>query len=360
MANKRAVVAMSGGVDSSVVAAMLYKEGYEVIGVTMQLYDQGASSCGTKTKSCCGSKDIFDAKAVANHLGIAHYVLDYESIFKQEVIDDFVDSYIKGYTPIPCVKCNQSVKFRDLYKLAKDLGADFLATGHYVQKKVNPATGQAELHMGMDNAKDQSYFLFATTKEQIDFVEFPLGGYTKDQTRQMARDFGLPVSDKPDSQNICFVPSGNYAAVVEKFRPGAIDDGEIKHIVTDEVLGNHKGIINFTVGQRRGLNLKECKSDNTAPLYVVKIDSDSKIVWVGEEKFLLQKEFMVKDVNWLIDDVSDEVHAEVKLGSTETIVPGRIIDKCRIILDEPYRAVSPGQACVFYNNTQIIGGGWIC
>ncbi len=353
----RVVVAMSGGVDSSVVAAMLHDEGYEVIGVTMQLYDHGVAL--EKKGACCAGKDIYDAKRVAQQLGFKHYVLDYESVFKQEVMDDFADSYLRGQTPIPCVKCNQSVKFRDLFKMAKDLGADALATGHYVQRIDN--NGNIELHRGADTSKDQSYFLFATTKEQLEYVHFPLGGMDKAQTRQLALKYHLEVADKPDSQDICFVPEGGYASVIAKMRPGALDPGKIVHI-DGRILGDHEGIIHFTRGQRRGLGVAVGE-----PLYVVDINPDTKEVVVGPESALGQTDVMVQDVNWLgAEDAliaSEGVSVKVKLRSATMPVDAIFRANDRkggvVILHTPDKAVAPGQACVMYDGSRVLGGGWI-
>lgn len=355
ISDTKIMVAMSGGVDSSVVAANLHQLGYQVIGVTMQLYDHGVAL--EKKGACCAGKDIYDAKQVADEMGFPHYILNYENVFKQDVIDDFVDTYLKGETPIPCVKCNQSVKFRDLFKMAKDLNADALATGHYVQRIEN--NGQTQLHKGHDETKDQSYFLFATTQEQLDFVHFPLGHLKKEQTRQMAIGLGLNVADKPDSQDICFVPEGGYSKVIEKLRPGALDPGEIVH-VNGDVLGKHQGIINYTLGQRKGLGIAW-----EEPLYVVKLDADKKQVIVGSESSLGNKQFKVRDLNWLNGDVKDSLDKEfiVKLRSSHKGAVAKIKEvKNNIItveLKESQRAVTPGQACVFYNDSQVLGGGWV-
>jgi tRNA-specific 2-thiouridylase len=361
IAETRVVVAMSGGVDSSVVAALMHEEGYEVIGITLQLYDHGAAL--QKKGACCAGQDIEDARQVCEKLGIPHYVLNYESLFKESVIEDFADSYMRGETPIPCVRCNQSVKFRDLFTVAKDLGADALVTGHYIRRK--QGDNGAELHNAIDANKDQTYFLFATTKEQIEYIHFPLGDMTKAETRQHAERFNLPVFDKPDSQDICFVPGGNYQKVVERIRPGALDKGNIVH-VDGTVLGEHNGIIGYTRGQRRGLGVAYSE-----PLYVIRVEPDTKRVIVGTDADLFSDEFYIKDVNWIGNDneIPEEgIEAEVKLRSAgekkrATIKPmaDTKTDKriCHVKLHNAERAITPGQACVFYSDTQLLGGGWI-
>ena len=346
------VVAMSGGVDSSVVAAVLHEQGYKVIGITLQLYDHGAMLA--KKGACCAGADIADARRVAETLGIPHYVLNYENKFKESVMDDFVDSYLAGETPIPCVKCNQSVKFKDLLQTAKDLGADCMATGHYVQRVL--ANGKAQLHRAADFTRDQSYFLFATTQEQLDFLRFPLGHLrSKEETRALASKFGLQVADKPDSQDICFVPSGGYAKVIEKLRPGALDSGDI--VLTDgTIIGKHEGIINYTVGQRKGLGIGGAGE----PLYVVKLNAEKKQVIVGRKEDLLQQSFVIRQCNWLGDEVSEVF---VKMRSMQEPVPATIEKiengKAKVTLATPQSAVSPGQACVAYLGNQMLGGGWI-
>jgi tRNA-specific 2-thiouridylase len=352
---KKIVVAMSGGVDSSVVAALLKSQGYEVIGVTLQLYDHGLAL--QRKGACCAGQDIYDAQMAAEKIGIPHYVLDYESIFKQEVMEDFADEYIRGNTPIPCVRCNQSVKFRDLYKVAKDLGADALATGHYVRKEI--IDGKSVMLRGKDPKKDQSYFLFATTQEQLDYLMFPLGDQDKSITRQMAKDFGLDIADKPDSQDICFVPNGDYASVVERLRPGALDPGEIILHPFDKVLGTHNGIINFTVGQRKGIGVSYPE-----PLYVIKIDAESKKVYVGEKEYLLSNDVFVQDMNWLGVEIPEEgIVCSVKLRSAHAGLPATILPasgkRALVKLHEPYQGVTPGQACVAYLGDRLLGGGWI-
>ena len=349
----RVVVAMSGGVDSSVVAALLHAQGYEVIGITLQLYDHGAMV--GKKGACCAGQDIHDARRVADSLGIPHYVLNYESKFKESVMDDFVETYLAGSTPIPCVRCNQSVKFKDLLATARDLGADCMATGHYVQRIVNDA-GKAELHRGADPDKDQSYFLFATTQEQLDFLRFPLGGMHKDETRALAAKFNLATAEKPDSQDICFVPTGGYAKVIEKLRPGAAEPGEIVH-VDGRVLGAHTGIIHYTVGQRKGL-----VSGSAEPLYVIKLDAPARRVIVGPRAALARTQFHIKELNWL-DTLSPRADIRVKVRSAQPPVIAAIdpssIQDAQIELAVPYEGIAPGQACVVYDGDRVLGGGWI-
>lgn len=354
--SKTVVVAMSGGVDSSVVAAMLHEQGHKVIGITLQLYDYG--NVMQKKGACCAGQDIYDAKMVADRLGIPHYVLNYENIFKESVMDDFADSYIRGETPLPCVRCNQSVKFKDLLNIAKELGAETLATGHYVQKFVK--NDRSELHKGQDPQKDQSYFLFATTGEQLDFLEFPLGGYNKEETRKMATKYGLEVADKPDSQDICFVPNGDYRTVINKLRPEALKPGKFIHVDGFE-LGNHEGIINYTVGQRRGLGIA-----HGTPIYVTKIDPETNTVYVGPESALVKTNFTIKDVNWLADDVirnckEDVFTAKVRSNSAGvdakiSFIPDNAIE---VTVLGREKAITPGQACVLYDGTRVLGGGWI-
>jgi tRNA-specific 2-thiouridylase len=355
----RVVAAMSGGVDSSVVAAMLAREGYDVVGVTLQLYDHGAAV--NKPGACCAGQDIHDARRVADRIGIPHFVLDYESRFRDAVMDDFADSYLAGETPIPCVRCNQNVKFKDLLALAKDLDADCLATGHYVQRVVGAAG--AELHRAHDPNRDQSYFLFATTRQQLEYLRFPLGGLPKSETRALAAEFGLSVADKPDSQDICFVPSGKYADVVAKLRPGAIEPGEIVHL-DGRVMGKHEGVIHFTVGQRRGLGVAAGE-----PLFVVKVDAEQRRVIVGPREALGVTCFALKEVNWIGEQVAseDDLHDRevlVRVRSTRPPVPGRLDTRAGwfVHLDEPETGVAPGQAAVFYDPDQpsrVLGGGWI-
>ncbi len=381
----RVVVAMSGGVDSSVVAALMQEEGYEVIGITLQLYDHGAAV--GKKNACCAGQDIEDARQVCEKIGIPHYVLNYESLFKQSVIEDFADSYMRGETPIPCVKCNQSVKFRDLFTVAKDLGADALATGHYIRRK--QGDNGAELHNAMDAGKDQSYFLFQTTKKQLEFIHFPLGDMTKEETRKLAEKFDLPVAEKPDSQDICFVPNGNYASVVSKIRPGAIDPGDIVD-TSGNIVGKHSGIINFTRGQRKGLG-----GGFEKPFYVIRVEPETKRVIVGEESDLLDDTLEIKELNWLGEGANIPaagIEVEVRLRSLSQRKKARVIPitnslflegrgqgegdssrtphpnplpqgarglRYRVELYEKERAITPGQACVMYDGTRVLGGGWI-
>lgn len=351
----RVVVAMSGGVDSSVAASLLHEQGYQVVGITLQLYDHGEALA--KKGACCAGQDIHDAKRVAEKMGFEHYVLNYQSRFQDNVITDFVDSYLRGETPIPCVKCNQNVKFKDLLATARDLGADCMATGHYIQRTVNPQTGKAELVRAIDAGKDQSYFLFATTQEQLDFLRFPLGGWNKDITRGHAERFGLVVADKPDSQDICFVPNGSYARVVEKFRPGALKNGQIVH-VDGRVLGEHNGIINYTIGQRKGLGIGGGHTENNTPLFVVALRADQNQVVVGPYEALARDTVYLKECNWL-DSLSPEgVMAQVKLRSAQSPMPARVFAD-RVELMEPAFGIAAGQACVCYIGERVIGGGWI-
>lgn len=356
----RVVVAMSGGVDSSVVAAQLAEEGYDVVGVTLQLYDHGAALA--KKGACCAGRDIHDARRVAEEMGFPHYVLDYENIFQDAVIDEFADSYLGGATPVPCIRCNERVKFKDLLETAKDLDADCMATGHYIQRKM----GQhgAELHCAADANRDQSYFLFSTTPEQLDFLRFPLGHLpSKDATRELARKYGLALADKPDSQDICFVPNGNYAAVIEKLRPGAAEPGDI--VDTDgNVLAQHRGVIHYTIGQRRGLGIGGLAD----PLYVVKLDVDRRQVIVGPKELLSTRTVPVREINWLGDDAFDAVaerEVAVKVRSTrapmEAVLRPLSATTAEVELLTPELGVSPGQACVFYSTegSRIFGGGWI-
>lgn len=357
----RVVVAMSGGVDSSVVAGLLHQEGYEVIGITLQLYDHGEAT--RKTGSCCAGQDIDDARRVCETLGIPHYVLDYESRFRDTVIDVFADSYIAGETPVPCISCNQTVKFADLLKTAKELGADCLATGHYINS--TEKGNRRVLTRPVDADRDQSYFLFATTQEQVNYVRFPLGNMTKDETRRHATEMGLVVADKPDSQDICFVPEGKYADVITKLRPNAALAGDIVHI-DGRVLGAHDGILHYTIGQRRGLGVSVGD-----PLYVVKIDARTRRVIVGPVEALETKTLELREVNWLgnmpIKELpEDGLELLVRVRSTRPPRPARLRHEDGIVLVDIIdgeQGVSPGQACVFYDGNEegshVLGGGFI-
>lgn len=359
-ADTRVVVAMSGGVDSSVVAAMLAEQGYDVVGVTLQLYDHGAALA--KKGACCAGIDIHDARRVAEDMGFPHYVLDYENVFKDAVIDEFADSYLGGATPVPCIRCNERVKFKDLLETAKDLEADCMATGHYIQRMVG-ANGP-ELHAAADASKDQSYFLFSTTPEQLDYLRFPLGHLpSKEATRELAEKYGLRVANKPDSQDICFVPDGDYAAVIRKLRPEAADPGDIVD-TEGRVLAKHDGVINYTVGQRRGLGI----GGLAEPLYVVRLDADLKHVVVGPKAMLATRTVPLKEINWLGDEdftSRTEWPVAVRVRSTRPPVDAILrpitatTGEVELLVAE--EGVSPGQACVFYDpdSSRIFGGGWI-
>jgi len=344
---KRIVVAMSGGVDSSVVAALAARTGAETIGVTLQLYDHG--SAVKRAGACCAGQDIRDARAVAAKLGIAHYVFDHESRFRESVIDHFADEYMAGRTPIPCVRCNMGVKFTDLFRLARELGADCLATGHYVRRVEGPLG--AELHRAADPARDQSYFLFATTQGQLDYLRFPLGGMPKPHVRAIAQEMGLIVAMKPDSQDICFVPDGDYASVVRKIRPDAEVGGDIVHL-DGRILGQHKGLIHYTVGQRKGLEV----GGQPVPLYVIRLDAATQRVIVGPRAALAVPAARIIDANWLTDIGNRSVMAKVR--SMSRPVPARL-DGEWLRFDMPEYGVAPGQAAVLYDGDRVLGGGWI-
>ena len=344
---KRIVVAMSGGVDSSVVAALAARTGAETIGVTLQLYDHG--SAVKRAGACCAGQDIRDARAVADKLGIAHYVFDHESRFRESVIDHFADEYMAGRTPIPCVRCNMGVKFTDLFRLARELGADCLITGHYVRRVEGP--NGAELHRAADPARDQSYFLFATTQDQLDYLRFPLGGMPKPHVRAIAREMGLIVAMKPDSQDICFVPDGDYASVVRKIRPDAEVGGDIVHL-DGRILGQHKGLIHYTVGQRKGLEV----GGQPVPLYVIRLDATMQRVIVGPRAALAVQAARIIDANWLSDIGNRPVMAKVR--SMSRPVPARL-DGEWLRFDAPEYGVAPGQAAVLYDGDRVLGGGWI-
>jgi len=362
-AGARIVAAMSGGVDSTVTAALLAKAGYDVVGVTLQLYDHGAAIA--KKGACCAGQDIMDARMAAERIGIPHYVLDYESRFKEQVIEDFADAYLRGETPIPCVRCNQTVKFRDLLDVARDLGAEAMATGHYVQRAFGGGGNRPQLRRAADPAKDQSYFLFATTAEQLDFLRFPLGGMDKPTVRQVATELGLAIADKPDSQDICFVPEGKYTTVIDSIRPQGALPGDLVHM-DGRVLGRHEGVTRYTIGQRRGLNI--AVGD---PLFVVKIDADKRQVIVGPREALLTQALSLKEGNWLGAEDSLEAAAAAgapvlaRVRSTREPVPGRLAlvdNEPRLVFEVLEEGVAPGQACVLYDPAdpeRVLGGGFI-
>ena len=350
------VVAMSGGVDSSTVAALMKREGFNVVGVTLKLYDDSKSS--VKKKQCCAGQDIMDAKRVANQLDIEHRILYYQKKFKKDVIDSFIDSYVAGETPIPCIQCNQTVKFRDLFLYSKKLNADALITGHYVSRIQK--NNKAEMYRAQDLSKDQSYFLFNTTQEQLDFLRFPLGKMTKKETRAIASELKLNVADKPDSQDICFVPNGNYASIIEKYRPESFEKGNIVNL-ENKVLGRHDGIINYTVGQRKGIRIAEKE-----PLYVIKINANKNEIVVGPKSELLVKEIYLRDVNVLSDIESHNNNLQVKIRSTGRMIKAHAKIKdgsAKVYLEDKESGVSSGQACVFYSKDnfgdKVLGGGWI-
>ncbi|MFC5387864.1 tRNA 2-thiouridine(34) synthase MnmA [Brevundimonas bullata] len=359
----RVVAAMSGGVDSTVVAALLAKAGYDVVGVTLQLYDHGAA-LKKKKGACCAGQDIHDARLAAELIGIPHYVLDYESRFKDAVIDQFADSYLKGQTPVPCIRCNQTVKFRDLLDVARDLGAEAMATGHYVRRAI--AGNRSQMRKAVDHSRDQSYFLFATTQAQLDYLRFPLADLEKPQVRGVAAALGLKIAAKPDSQDICFVPSGDYRTLIDRLRPQGREAGEIVHM-DGRVLGKHGGITDYTIGQRRGLNVAVGE-----PLFVTKLDPDNRRVIVGPREALLTASLILEETNWLGDQATIEEAARdgapvlARVRSTRQPSPARLSmdddNRISVVFDEGEEGVAPGQACALYDPAdpdRVLGGGFI-
>jgi len=354
--NTRVVVAMSGGVDSSVVAALMKQEGYDVTGITLKLYDDIKQS--KEGRQCCAGQDILDAKRVSENININHKILFYQKKFKSEVIDSFIDSYAAGETPIPCVQCNQTVKFRDLFKYAKELKADALVTGHYVTRVQN--NGHANMYRAKDQKRDQSYFLFSTTQEQLDYLRFPLGEIDKSETRSIAEKLKLNVATKPDSQDICFVPNGDYASVIKKFRPDSFKPGKIINIEGKQI-GDHEGIINYTIGQRRGI-----KISNEKPLYVININAENNTITVGSKEFLEIKEIKLRNLNLLGDKTDFKDLVNIKVRSTGRLLKAKIKffnDVANVQILDKETGISPGQACVFYSKDElgdkVLGGGWI-
>ena len=350
------VVAMSGGVDSSTVAGLMKKEGYNVIGITLKLYDESKEVA--RSKQCCSGQDIMDAKMVAHKLNIEHKVLYFQNKFKEGVIDNFVDSYLKGETPIPCIQCNKTVKFNDLFEEAKNLKADALVTGHYVKSITK--NNKTEMYRAIDENRDQSYFLFNTSREQLNYLRFPLGGLLKKETREIAKNLELNVADKPDSQDICFVPNGDYVSVIKKFRPESFKKGNIRNL-DGKVIGVHEGIVNFTIGQRKGIRVPDKN-----PLYVIEINSDKNEIIVGSKKELIKKEINLKDLNLLVNKEAFNKEIFSKVRSTGKLIKSKLNFEnggAKLKLFEDEQGISPGQACVFYsrdeNGHKVLGGGWI-
>ena len=350
------VVAMSGGVDSSTVAGMMKKEGYKVIGITLKLYDDTKEV--SKSKQCCAGQDILDAKRVANKLNIDHQILYYQNKFKEGVVENFIESYLKGETPVPCIQCNKTVKFRDLFEESKNLKADALITGHYVKSITHK--NETNMYKALDDNRDQSYFLFNTTREQLNYLRFPLGAMLKEETRKIAKELDLNVADKPDSQDICFVPNGDYVSVIQKFRPDSFNKGNIKNL-KGKVLGVHDGIINFTIGQRKGIKIAA-----KDPFYVVEINSDKNEIIVGSKDDLIKKKIILRDLNLLVDKKVFDKEILVKVRSTGKLIKSKLNlknGKVNLNLLENEYGISPGQACVFYskdeNGYKVLGGGWI-